>query len=291
MLTQEERLRVLSRLFTRPTIASLSHTGDWRVACDFLRRHNLLRPSREQPLGSIFELAWKELRKLYRSEYVYKNEVASRIVFGRHRPTTAAFQLEMPVGRSIVDLAVYNGTSTAYEIKTEFDSARRLETQTLDYLKAFEMVFIVAHPDYAPNYANVVRAEVGVLALRKNGSLSVFKPATVNRDRLDLQTIFRCLRREEYLEALGARAPELRKLPNGLVAAQSSLIFNDLPKSEAHRLYVDLMRKRKANRATADFAHRLPKSLRALGCGIPLSTRQRANLVSALQGKVGFTIV
>jgi hypothetical protein len=249
-----------------------------------------LRPAQEQPLGSIFELAWKELRRLYRNEYVYKNEIANRIVFGRHRPNTTAFQLEMPVGRSIVDVAVYNGTSTAYEIKTEFDSARRLETQTRDYLRAFEIVYVVAHPEFALDYAGVVRPEIGVLALRKNGSLSVVKTATANRHGLDSQTIFRCLRREEYLEALETKAPELRKLPNGIVAAQSSLIFNTLPKDEAHKLYVGLMRKRNTSKATADFAQQLPKSLRALGCGIPLSARQRVNLIAALHRTVGFTI-
>jgi hypothetical protein len=291
MLAQEERLRVLSRLFTRPTITSLCRTGDWRVACSFLQRHDLLRPSQGQILGSIFELAWDELRKLYRSEYVYKNEVANRIIFGRHRPNTAAFQVEMPVGRSIVDIAVYNGTSSAYEIKTEFDSARRLETQTRDYLKAFEIVYVVTHPDFASKYADVVRPEVGVLALRRNGSLSVFKQAAVNYDALDRQTIFRCLRREEYLGALDVKAPGLRKLPNGLVSAESFLVFNELPKNEAHKLYVDSMRKRKANQATADFARELPRSLRALGCGITLSPRQREKLVSVLQSTIGFTIV
>lgn len=40
---------------------------------------------------------------------------------------------EFNVGASKADLAVFNGTSTVYEIKSEIDSTERLKSQMGDY--------------------------------------------------------------------------------------------------------------------------------------------------------------
>lgn len=291
MLTTQERLRVLSRLFTRPTVTTLAKTGDWRSACGFLSQYNLLSPSKTQALSELFESAWRELRQLYRNEYVYKSEVANRIVFGRHSPRTAALHLELPVGRSIVDVAIYNGTSTAYEIKTEFDSARRLETQTRDYAKAFEAVYVVSHPNLAGTYSRLVAPDVGVLALDRRGSLSVIKPATKSQSRLDHAVVFRCLRREEYLRALRSISPGLVALPNGVVSETALALFRTLSKREVHEIYVESLRKRKTEGETPLFAARLPASLRALGFGIPLSRLQQETLIRSLSQPIEFAII
>jgi len=116
------------------------------MALGFLTEHRLLtRASEKQSLASLFDSAWRAMRCAYRNEFVYKTENANRIVFGRHSPNTASLYVELPVGRSIVDVAVFNGTSTAYEIKTEFDTPRRLTTQTSDHLTAFDRVCLVTH--------------------------------------------------------------------------------------------------------------------------------------------------
>jgi hypothetical protein len=137
-ISPAEMLRVLSRMFTRPVFAKLARTGNWESALYFLKQYNILRKCQGQLLSDLFEASWEILRHSYRAEYVYKAEVANRIVFGRHSPRTASLQVEFPVSNSIVDVAVFNGTSTAYEIKTEYDSERRLSTQTRDYLKVFD---------------------------------------------------------------------------------------------------------------------------------------------------------
>ncbi|WP_259460495.1 sce7726 family protein [Paraburkholderia sp. BL23I1N1] len=139
-LSSAERLRLLARMFTRPVFTDIARSGNWQVALGFLAEHGLLTAAKGQPLASLFESAWLEIRRAYRNEFVYKTEIAGRIVFGRHSPNTASLHVELPVGRSIVDVAVFNGTSTAYEIKTEFDTPRRLTTQTSNYLAAFDRV-------------------------------------------------------------------------------------------------------------------------------------------------------
>jgi hypothetical protein len=129
-VTLTEKYRLLARMFTRPVFSAIAATGEWERGLGFLFRQRMLRHGPTQSVSDLFESAWKELRTFYRNEYVYKTELANRVVFGRHSPRTTALHVELPVARSIVDIAIFNGTSTAYEVKTEFDSARRLQTQT-----------------------------------------------------------------------------------------------------------------------------------------------------------------
>jgi|ERR1035437_5028794 hypothetical protein len=282
MPTENARLRLFARLFTRPTFVSLAKSKDWRYPLAYLQKHGLLRPDEPRPLSTLFDTAWEELKNSYRNEYVYKNEIANRIAFGRHRPHTASFHVELPVGRSIVDVAVFNGTSTAYEIKTEYDSARRLQSQTNDYLKAFSQVYVVTHPTLAQEYKNTVDESVGILALSRDGSLQTLRHATLDLTRLDQPTMFRCLRRAEYESALGTRFRHVLGLPNGLIGRACAEAFASLNKGEAHDIYVKALRTRRIQLPTANFLTNLPISLRAVGCATPLSQRQQSAVAELL---------
>lgn len=286
MLTDAERVRVLAQLFTRPFFASLAQRGDWRHSLHFLRKHHLLVEAPPKPFAILFEKAWKEIRTSYRNEYVYKNEIANRIMFERHRPHTAACHIELPIGRSIVDLAIFNGTSTAYEIKTEFDSAKRLETQTADYQKAFMKVFVVAHPTFAYRYAEATAENVGVLSLNLDGSLSTIKKASLNQEYLDPSLMFRCLRQEEYTSIAGTQLSGLKSIPNGLISDICRDFFVSLDKVVAHKLYAKALLTRKIDLQTAEFVTSLPTSLKALGFATPLSGRHRRVLSEVLLQRI-----
>jgi hypothetical protein len=285
-VTLSEKYRLLARMFTRPVFSTLAGSGEWREGLSFLLREQLLIPGPVQSVSDLFESAWRQLRTSYRNEYVYKTEVANRIVFGRHSPRTTALHVELPVARSIVDIAVFNGTSTAYEVKTEFDSARRLQTQTADYLKVFDRVFVVAHPSSAAAYADLVDTRVGVLALETSGSLRLVREGNSNKANLTVATVFRCLRRAEYVKITEELLQMPMRYPNGLIARKCEEEFCRLRPEQAHQRFVNAMRKRYTDPHTVDFVSQLPHCLRALGYGTPLSGRQRATALSVLAREI-----
>jgi len=70
---------------------------------------------------------------------------------------------EFNVGSSRLDYARINGSSYAYEIKTELDSLEKLEKQIYDYSKAFEYIHVVCHPTHylkvlekVPSYCGII---------------------------------------------------------------------------------------------------------------------------------------
>ena len=69
---------------------------------------------------------------------------------------------ELPVGDSRADLCSINGNSIAYEIKTIYDSTKRLLKQVNDYLTAFEYVYVVCPKEKTKSILNIVPLEVGV---------------------------------------------------------------------------------------------------------------------------------
>lgn len=279
---------MLARVFTRPVFAGMARGGGARPAVDVLLKYVPLSTSlrKQTTLAALFDRCWEILVANYRNEYVYKNELATRIIFKRHSPRTASFQVELGVGSSIVDVAVANGTSTAYEIKTEFDSAKRLKTQTQDYLRVFDKVYVVTHPHHVERYERELDARVGLIVLSPQHALSPYRDAQPNIQNVDPRSVFRCLRRAEYLTTVKELFGESPELPNGLISAYCEKLFLTLPPEIAHQSFVKAMRARTTDKSTVDFISILPSSLRALGYATPLSGRQRGLLTELLSQPV-----
>lgn len=277
-----ERTRLISRIFSRPVIEDIARRGS---AVHIVRELLSLGISSEKcnpQIADYFEASLAKLSESYRCEYVYKAAIASRIVFGRHSPRTSSLAIELGVAESIVDAAVFNGTSTAYEIKTEFDSHRRLCTQTPSYLKAFDRVYIVTHPDMTERYSSLVDERVGVLSLSPKGNLKEVRSPKSDTSRIAPMTVFRMLRRQEYMNVVHRHFGCQPDMPNGLISQHYSALFSRLSSVQAHDALVSAMRARTTDPETVAFVSALPPSLRALAYATPLSRPQRERLLSAI---------
>ncbi|MBE5839682.1 MAG: sce7726 family protein [Butyrivibrio sp.] len=75
----------------------------------------------------------------------YPNEASVKSAFINKRlvKSSAISLFEFPVGNSRIDLCKINGTSHAYEIKTDLDNLNRLDKQLNDYKKVFEYIHII----------------------------------------------------------------------------------------------------------------------------------------------------
>lgn len=233
-------------------------------------------------MADVFNAAYATLRRDYRNEYVFKNAVVSSVVFGRHRPTTASAILELPVGASFADVAVFNGTSTVYEIKTDLDSFARLDSQVADYSTRVEFVNVVVSDARASAAERHVPAHVGLLALRRNGSFTQIRPPHSNRDRLRSDHIFGMLRRAEAECVVGAAALDTAGGPAERWEALRSA-FAALDSTRAHSGAVTALRHRGMQAATVAAHADLPQSARALAYSAALSKTAGARLLKRMQ--------
>lgn len=81
---------------------------------------------------------------------------------------------EMSTGGSRVDICRINGSSYAYEIKTEYDTFDRLSTQMEDYLRTFEKVYVIVPSMRVEAIKPLVPNSCGIIAYRITDSHEAF---------------------------------------------------------------------------------------------------------------------
>lgn len=222
-------------------------------------------------LGDAFDAAYRLLVRDYRSEYTFKNELVSKIIFGRHSPSTATALIEQPMGSSEADVLVLNGTSTVYEIKTEFDSYSRLGRQLADYSRYADLVNVVTSDNRATAIERMLPGHVGLLTWQRSGALRVVRPPKSNLDALQSGCIFELLRTREALAALTQHVGYSVDVPRGHLRQRLNEIFARLDIAEAHGLVVRQLRSRKSSARSLARVPWFPRSLRAAAYGTELS--------------------
>lgn len=277
-----DRSRLIARIFTRPVMEDIARRGTASHVARELKALGVFPTGSPSVVADLFDASLEAIGSSYRCEYVYKAAIASRIVFGRHSPRTSSLAIELGVAGSIVDAAVFNGTSTAYEIKTEFDTHRRLSTQAPDYARAFNRVYIVTHPSMAERYASLVDERVGILTLSEKNRLREARAAVGDLSLIEPATVFRMLRRQEYMDAVHQHFGPQPAQPNGRIAGYYAALFCQLSSIQAHDVLVAAMRSRTTDSETVAFVSMLPASLRALAYATPLSRPQRERVLGAL---------
>ena len=149
-------------------------------------------------MGNVFEEAFSLLkREGYRHEYIYKAALTHKILLGKHSLQTASMLNEFRVGECKADLAILNGTSTVYEVKSERDSLNRLERQVAAYAKVFARVYVIAAEDHVDAVKGSVPEDVGILLLNSRHQISPLREATDRPESTSPAAIFDAIRTEE----------------------------------------------------------------------------------------------
>lgn len=221
----------------------------------------------DQPNATVadaLDAAHAHLSRAYRGEYVFKNELVSRIIFGRHSPKIATAALEIRMGDSCADLLVANGTSTVYEIKTDLDSFGRLDSQLENYSSRAEFVYVVTSVPRVEAAARRTPANVGVIGLRNNGSLHTHRNAQSNAARLSSLHLFEMLREEEATASLKRLAGWTPPTNQAIAWVERRAAFAALDPECAHSEVVRHLRGRAASARHLVADPFFPASLRAL---------------------------
>lgn len=263
---------LLASVFSPVTLRELSREQFGPHARRLAILSDLVRMRPEATLADAFDAARNILARGYRSEYVFKNDIVSRAVFGRHSPRTASALIEQAMGASIADVVVLNGTTTVYEVKTDLDDFTRLPAQLRDYCSRAEHVHVVTSVARAAEAAAIAPDHVGVLALQQRGNLSVIRHASSNIGRLVPQHLFELLRTHERQNALRITHGYTPNPHQGQGWAEMQGLFAELPPRVAHDRALEQLRMRAKIVERLVSSPTFPTSLRALAYAAPTST-------------------
>lgn len=279
-----DRLRSYSSVFSRNVFSDiLSHSDFSRL--DWLYHHYDSNLSDEGSYMDYLLHVYKTLIKSYRCEYIYKNEIINQLLLKKYgTKDTIAFN-EFKVGNSIVDFAMMNGESKAFEIKTKLDTPRRLKKQMCDYRKIFNRCYIVVDISECEYYVNHLDEATGIVALSyKRGSIRLdeYRPAKRLED-IDSDVLMKCLRTSEYENIVREYFGELPDVPTYYLFEACKDKISHIDSEILNCLFLQEIKKRKS---PTGYLKDSPKILRQIILSLNLTPKSQETLISKLNNPI-----
>lgn len=282
----------LAKIFSPTILKELSINGNSKKLKKILDELGLLSQlDLKKDLSSFFNDMYFLLSKNYRNEYVYKNTIIKKILLGKHSLNTAYLINECRVGNSKADSVILNGTSTVYEIKSEFDTFSRLDTQLDDYKKAFEFIYVVVPTESLEKLKSYLKDDnIGIIALNKKNTMSNIKEAKSNKKNFNKEILFEILHKKEYLFIIKKYYGNVPNVPNTKIFTSCKELFIELDLEIIHNEMVSILKKRGKNDLYKEFILNVPDSLKALSIQTKLTNREKNNLLDLLHKEIKYII-
>lgn len=241
----ENKMNILNRVFSRNTLQRVIENQKDQNYSAVVKRY-VNQPNEKSNQELISEI-YSELRNNYRNEYFYKNTLLNKLLLGVHSVNTTIALTEIPIARSKADFVLINGKAVVYEIKTELDNFERLESQINDYYRAFDHVSVVTckmNLQALKKKLEVIDKPVGIYVLQKNGSIRTErKPEKYPKD-LDLNVIYKILRKIEYETIILEKFGELPNVCEFEYYRACKKMFLQIPIEEAYLSMLKQLKKR-----------------------------------------------
>lgn len=257
-------LASLSRMFSSAVLRELGRHGKSALLGRLLGQTRIPSVIRSQAtVGDAFDHAFSMLSRLgNRNEYVYRTAITQKILLGNHSLRTASMLGEARVAMCKADVVVLNGTSTAYEIKSERDSLTRLHNQVTSYGTVFAAVNVVTNAQHVQQVLRQVPSDVGVLVLSRRFTLQTERPAVIDPSRTSSLAILDFVRIDEAEAILRALDIPMPQVPNTQLRSRLRDIFADLDAEQVHDVMVRVLKEKRSQMAAAELMKSIPWSLR-----------------------------
>ena len=198
-------------------------------------------------------------------------------------PRSARLLTEFWAGKARVDLGVVNGTSTAYEVKTDLDRLDRLANQLSCYSSVFDRIFVVTSESMVPAISKQLPPHVGIIVMDRDGELRQRRSSKSNKGATDVFAIFRAMRELEVLEFCAERFGINPFLPNTTRMKMCWQAFRSLSPDEAHYAMVRALRKRQIHPAQQALIDASPYSLKHHAISRSMNIRDYLATVDSLE--------
>lgn len=122
-------------------------------------------------------------------------------------------ELNLPVAKARIDIAVINGSLHGYEIKSASDTLKRLPSQIEAYTKVFDYLSIVTESKYYETILKLTPKWIGVLVCDEKKGLKTIKQVRKPKLNKNKESFFlgKLLWREELIDVLNEYQISFRK--------------------------------------------------------------------------------
>ncbi len=244
-----DKYRSYSSIFSSTSFVRLLDYDDYSFINAKIERYDLSRIGVDiNTYYDYIKYVYFQLKKEYLNEYIYKNTFINSLLIDKYGIKDTVAINEFRVGNSIADIVMFNGTSKAFEIKTELDSNKRLSSQLSDYSKIFKECYIITHESLTEKYLKEVN-HVGIIELNETPNSVVMREVRKAKENttIDYKTLIRSLRTAEYKNIIERYYGVLPKMNSFNMFEICKEMMKHIPSESLHQLFIDELKKRKSN--------------------------------------------
>ncbi|ALE37768.1 sce7726 family protein [Leptospira interrogans] len=236
----------LSDLYTSSFLKALLHGEKPKNKFGILKKSGIVSSEKELLIKDIFKLIFQFLSKHYRSEEYYRSILFSKILLPDITKDSDVILAELRVSNSKADIAMLNGKSVGYEIKSELDKPTRLKNQLNDYLSCFQYSYLVSHESFIESNSSNLHQDIGIICIHPNGSVTKVKDAKNNINNISHSALFDSLRKPEYSDIIEKYYGSIPNVPNGIFFKECKKLFEIIPINVANKLSIDALKGRRS---------------------------------------------
>ena len=271
------RLRDLSSAFSRSAFIDILNYNDYSHFNWLASKYDILKCT---TYSELLKKSYSLISKYYRCEYVYKNELI-KLLLKKYGTRNSVYFSEFRVGNSIADMVMFNGESKAFEIKTEYDTPRRLDKQMDDYKCFFDKCYIIVPENRLDEYYDIVESTTGIITMNWDNGHIILKEVrhALRNEHFEPQALMSCLRTEEYKSIVLSLGESLEGVAGYDMYTYCCQVISKANPDKLRVLFLREVKKRKNNTA---LLRKYPMSIRQMMLSLNLHENKANKLLEQL---------
>lgn len=278
------QLRDYSSLFSRSCaelwIKSNFDSIDYKIERYDFRWQNYANATYLDYLKYVYQI----LENNYQNEYVFKNTFLNEWLIKEIGHNNTKVFNEFRVGNAVADLVMFNGKSKVFEIKTEFDSTKRLNLQIENYSKAFNQIFLIVPESKLAVYTKFDES-IGLITFNNNEKSERFtlqRDAIIN-NKVDSETIMNVLHTNEYKSIVKSFYGELPNMTSFNQYNICNELIKEIPNIELNKKFIEKMKNRNLENT---LSNRYYKEFNQISLALKLNKKEKEIMIQNLKSPI-----
>ena len=272
------QLRDYSALFSRSEVARW-FKNDFDSIDAKLKRYEQFESSKGKSYLEVLKKAYKIIHKNYPNEYIVKNEFLKKWIIKELGECNSLVFNEFRLGKATADLAMFNGVSKVFEVKSILDNENRLSRQIVEYQKVFNEVYLIVPECQIEKYS---RYDTSVGIITYESSLSQFELCRKAAYSLvlDIDVVMNILHSSEYLTIVKEHFSEIPEMNSFTQFEICKNLISSIQKSKLNKILIDCLKKRQIHNA---FSSKANSEFNQICLSLNLSNEKKDLLISTLK--------
>lgn len=272
------QLRDFSSLFTRSEV-NRWFKEDFKSIDIKLQRYQLTKKNKGNSYLHILRQAYKILEEQYPNEYILKNEFLTQWLKNELGTNQSIIFNELRLGKAIADLAMFNGKSKVFEIKTILDKEYRLSNQLQEYKKLFNEVYIIIPRELFGKYSEFDK-QIGIITFDSHSKNFELIQKSYFNFNIDINVLMEVLHTKEYLQIVNQFYKEVPEMNSFNQFSICKDLISQIPSINLNELFIKKMKERKINN---EFFNKVNREFNQICLSLNLNKSERNNLIHKLK--------